>query len=205
MKRYELITLTFPIVALAQALPRLRDQLTAPEAGGTLLGCWTSDIGTLNQVLVLRGYADAAALDAERERVLLAADPFGVAELLSDMRIETFAPFPFMPPIQPGEYGRFYELRSYQLKHGELAPTIEAWRDAVGPRSAFSPLLGAMYALDGTTPRIFHLWPYQSLDARLQLRSDSVAQGAWPPKGGPARLLAMHSTIGLPTAFSPLK
>jgi hypothetical protein len=33
-----------------------------------------------------------------------------------------------------------------------------------------------------------------------------VAQGIWPPKGGPANLTTnMVSTIALPTAVSPLK
>ena len=39
-----------------------------------------------------------------------------------------------------------------------------------------------------------------------QARADAVAQGIWPPKGGPAHLTTqMVSTIALPTAVSPLK
>jgi hypothetical protein len=43
------------------------------------------------------------------------------------------------------------------------------------------------------------------LDVRAAVRADSVAKGIWPPKGGPDWLTGeMHSTIGLPTAISPL-
>jgi hypothetical protein len=62
-----------------------------------------------------------------------------------------------------------------------------------------------MVALDGPL-RFTNIWPYPSLDARSQARSQAVAQGIWPPKGGPAHLSTdMVSTIALPTAVSPLK
>lgn len=40
----------------------------------------------------------------------------------------------------------------------------------------------------------------------MPFRADAVAQGIWPPKGGPAWLTTeMTSTIALPLAVSPLK
>jgi hypothetical protein len=66
-------------------------------------------------------------------------------------------------------------------------------------------LLLAMVALDGE-PRFTNIWAYPNLNARSQLRADAVAQGIWPPKGGPAHLSTrMVSTIALPTAVSPMK
>jgi len=63
----------------------------------------------------------------------------------------------------------------------------------------------AMVALDGPL-RFTNIWAYPSLDARAKARAESVAQGIWPPKGGPAWLTtAMTSTIAMPTAVSPLK
>ena len=44
------------------------------------------------------------------------------------------------------------------------------------------------------------------VSARVQEKAEAVAQGIWPPKGGPAHLTTnMVSTIALPTAVSPLK
>jgi hypothetical protein len=75
----------------------------------------------------------------------------------------------------------------------------------VPARSKFSALTIALYGLDGT-PRITQIWPYKSLAERSAARADSVAQGVWPPKGGPDWLTTdMRSTIGLPTAVSPLR
>ena len=72
-------------------------------------------------------------------------------------------------------------------------------------REALSPCVIAMVALDGPL-RFTNIWSYPSLDARAKARGDAVAQGIWPPKGGPAHLTtAMTSTIALPMAVSPLK
>ena len=61
----------------------------------------------------------------------------------------------------------------------------------------------ALDALDGA-PRITHIWPYASLDARAAIRADAVAKGVWPPKNAPEQFFAATSTIGHPTAASPL-
>jgi len=106
--------------------------------------------------------------------------------------------------VKPGKYGAVYEIRTYKLKHGGVPNTIAAWEAAVPERIKLSPLVIAMYALDGP-PRFTHIWPFVSLDARAAVRADSVAKGVWPPKGGPAWLTGeMRSTIALPTAISPL-
>ena len=71
-----------------------------------------------------------------------------------------------------------------------------------GSAPALEPL--AMVALDGPL-RFTNIWAYPSLDARSKARADSVAQGIWPPKGGPAHLTTnMVSTIAMPTAVSPV-
>ena len=205
MKRYEVATLTVPIGVTPKAMPLIRDYVSAPEAKGKLLACWYSDIGTLNQIIVLRGFADESELAQERERVLVGGNPFGVADSLTSMTIDTYAPFPFLPAITPGSQGPFYEVRVYGVKPSGLAATIEAWRHAVGPRSRISPLVIAMYALDGVTPRFMNIWAYKSLDERQKARSAAVEAGVWPPKGGPANLTTLQSSFFLPADFSPLR
>ena len=128
MKRYEVATLTVPIGVTPKAMPLIRDYVSAPEAKGKLLACWYSDIGTLNQIMVLRGFADESELAQERERVLVGGNPFGVADSLTSMTIDTYAPFPFLPAITPGSQGPFYEVRVYGVKPSGLAATIEAYR-----------------------------------------------------------------------------
>lgn len=203
MTLYDLTTLQIAVTAHASTLQALERAL--PAAGGRLLGCWTSDVGMLNQVFVLRAFDDPAALWAAREALLAGEAPLGVGEGLESVDAGTYAPFPFLPPIAPGRHGRCYELRTYGLKHGRLPATIAAWRDAVPARSRISPLVGALHALDGTLPRFLNIWAYPSADARAAARTEAVSQKVWPPVGGPANLTQMRSTLAVPAPFSPLQ
>ncbi|RXG99517.1 NIPSNAP family protein [Bradyrhizobium zhanjiangense] len=201
---YEIATLTVKLGTATKAAAGIGDYVSAPGANGTLLGCWVSEIGDLNQFLVLRSFSDHEAWRAERERALRTTNPFGAGEAITGMSFDTYAPFPFLPPLAPGKYGSVYEIRTYRLKHGGVAPTIAAWEAAIPERIKLSPLSIAMYALDGA-PRFTHIWPFASLDARAAVRAESVAKGVWPPKGGPDWLTGdMRSIIALPTAISPL-
>jgi hypothetical protein len=79
------------------------------------------------------------------------------------------------------------------------------WRSAVPGRSTVSPLLTAMTAVTGTAMRFMHIWPYKSLDERARLRDQAVADGVWPPPGGPGHLASQQIDIYLPASFSPLR
>lgn len=205
MQYYELATLTLPFGTAGKAGEGLAAFTADPAAKGRLLGAFTTDIGTLNRLIVLRGFADAADLLVERRRTLESASPFGCGAFLTEMALDSYAPFPFLPPVDTATRGPVYEIRTYRMKTGGLPHTIAAWERALPERSAFSPCLIAMYALDGA-PRFTQLWPYADLAARSRARGESVAAGAWPPKGGPDWLTtAMESTIGLPLPQSPLQ
>ena len=207
MKYFELITFTVHVGTHGQAMERIQSALQADAIGGQLFGCWFSELGQLNQVAVLRGFESLESRQAERERLLLDGDPLGVEEFMTDMRIEDYCLFPFLDGITPGDFGPFYELRVYDVRPSGLKATLDGWADAVPPRTTdtYSPLAAAFYATNGRTPRIMHLWPYRTLEERLEIRTKTVNDGVWPPKGGPAQLLDMHSTVYLPADFSPLK
>lgn len=204
MTRYELATLSVGLGAAPKVLPGIQAYVSDSAAAGKLLGCWTSDIGALNQIVVLRGFQDDAELACERERTLRASNPFGAAEHLSRLSLDSYAPFPGLPPVETGAFGPVYELRSYVLKPGGLTPTFEGWAASLPGRTELSRLVVAMYALDGV-PRITHIWPYSSTDERAAVRADSVKRGVWPPKSAVWLAPEMQSTILLPTPISPLR
>lgn len=200
---HELTTLEIKVFSNAKVAAALQQRL--PVAGGALVGAFATDIGDLSRVLLLREFADAnAALEAQ-QRLLMDADPLGCGEWLVSLRSERYALFPFLDAPKPGAHGKWYELRTYSLRHGTLAETIEAWKQALPARHAMSPCLGVFSALDGEQPRFLNLWAYQSVDERAKVRADAVAQGVWPPKGGPANLTRMQSNLCVPLPFSPLK
>lgn len=170
-----------------------------------LLACWYSDIGAVNQILIIRKATDAAATLDVRFAALNAANPFGVGEYIVAMTMHTYISFDFIAPLRPGEFGPCYEVRSYVLKPDGLAPTIEAWRKSVPGRMAISPVLAAMTSVTGAVTRFLHVWPYKSFDERARLRAKAAADGVWPPPGGPGHLVSQQVDIYLPAPFSPMK
>ena len=206
---YELATLTLPFGTAGQAATRIEAFCCEPGAGGELLACWFSDIGVLNQMIVLRSFGSLQALQAERVRVQASASPYGCGDLFLDLSMDSYRGFDWKPPARPsaesGITGPVYEIRTYGIRPGGVEPTIALWREYLPPREKLSPCVLAMVALDGP-PRFTNIWAYPDLNARSQARADAVARGLWPPKGGPAHLTPrMVSTVALPTAISPMK
>jgi NIPSNAP len=171
----------------------------------SLLACWYCDIGALNRILIIRKSAEAGTTIVHRFAALTANSPFGIGEFITELSLDTYVSFDFMPALQPGVFGPCYEVRAYVLKPDGLAPTIELWRKAVPGRARVSPLLAAMVAVTGAAIRFMHIWPYRSYDERARLRDKAVADGVWPPPGGPGHLLSQQADIYLPATFSPLR
>ena len=206
---YELATMTLPFGTAGNAATQVQAFSSAADAKGELLGCWFTDIGVLNQMVVLRGFASLADLQAERDRTQKSSSPFGCGDIYQSLEQHSYHGFPWMKPVRPsaefGITGPVYEIRTYGIKPGGVQATIDLWEQYVPPREKLSPCVVAMVALDGPL-RFTNIWAYPTLDARAAARADAVAQGIWPPKGGPAHLTtAMVSTIALPSAVSPLK
>lgn len=201
--RYELATLSFRLPDAERALAGIRPWVDSPEARGRLLGCWQAENGPLGRAVVLRSFTDDAELGRERMRARASDRPFGAADHLTDLALQSFAPFPFVPPVRTGEFGPVYEIRDYHLRPGGLPATLAGWRRALPGRHRVDPLTVAMYALDGPD-RIVHIWPFHGLDERVAIRRDLYASGQWPPPGAPEQILEATSMIAWPTAFSPL-
>ena len=186
----------------AQALAVLGKSLADDR---NLLACWYSDIGAVNQILIIRRAADAAATLDARFAAQNAASPYGIGEYIVAMSMDTYVSFDFIAPLRPGDFGPCYEVRSYVLKPTGLKPTIEAWRKAVPGRMKISPVLAAMTSVTGAVTRFLHVWPYKSFDERARLRAKATADGVWPPPGGPGHLVSQQVDIYLPAPFSPMQ
>jgi hypothetical protein len=170
-----------------------------------LLACWYSDIGAVNQILLIRQAGDIGpALDA-RLALLKSRNPLGVGEFITAAAMDIFVAFDFISPLRAGVFGPCYEVRTYLLRPDGLTPTVELWRKAVPGRSTVSPVLAAMTSVTGAVTRFMHIWPYKSFDERARLRDKAVADGVWPPPGGPGYLLSQQVDIYLPAGFSPMK
>lgn len=202
---YELATLSCPLLAVGQVSAGVEAWLDDPDAKGELVGCWRTEIGTLGRLIVLRGFAAPEDMTAERRRALLSANPFNAGHVITALEMDSYAPFPFLPPIRTGDRGGVYEIRTYRQKPGGLPPTLAAWEAAIEPARAYTQhLVVNMYALDGA-PRITHIWGFPSLEERAALRARAYEAGIWPPKGGPDQIAEATATIALPQGRSPLR
>jgi len=199
---YELSLITVRPATTPKALEALEQWLAKTKS--KLLACWFSEIGALNQILVIRSFQDEAAIAAERHAVALSESPFGIGEFLVAASSDTFVQFPFLDPIQPGSIGPYFEVRSYVLKPDSMAATV-LWRRSVPGRATLSPVLAALYSASGQHHRFVHIWPYRSLDDRHRIRAQAVEAGLWPPPGGPDHLISQQTDIYLPASFSPLR
>lgn len=204
MHRYDVVTFTVPVGNVPKALPGI-ERYCSNAIHGTLRACLTSEIGALNEIMIIRDFGSDGERIEERERMLRDGNAFGIGEFINGMTASTFTLFPFVPPMVAGVQGPFFELRSYTMRPSGLTPTMAAWEAALPKRILRSPLTAAMYAIEGELPRFMHIWPYPSLDERLRIRSAAVADGVWPPKGGPDHLLTMRNAICIAAPFSPLK
>lgn len=202
---YDVTKLTFRPNGVAPALPHIERALSADTAAGRLLGVFVAEFGALNQVLILHALEDAGGALASRDARQRRGDLFGVSDQLIAASSSTFASFPFVPAISTGRPGPVFEVREYGIRFGALPALLDAWKAAIPARVAMSPMLTAAYALDGDQPRMMHIWPYKDLQERGRIRSEAVAKGVWPPKGGADFLATMHSSIYLPAPFSPLQ
>ena len=112
MKRYEIATLTIYMGTTAKAADAVKAYTDSPESKGTLLGCWFSDIGQLNQLIIFRGFDSAEDLETERENVRRSSNPFTPSSAVA-IRWHRFAcslcllPMPLKPVSQP-HFGRWF-------------------------------------------------------------------------------------------------
>ena len=171
-----------------------------------LTAFWHTEIGPLNEIIHLWKYEDLA--DRARARAAAAKDPNWppkLAPFIREQRAEVITPFPFLPEIKPGKVGPYFELRYYTITPGVLPDMRKRWEESLPARTKLSPILLAGNIEFGRANGFIHIWPYQSLDQRAQVRAEAMRTGVWPPPGGGGQLMSQKNKIMLPAKFSPLQ
>src|ERR1700733_7755628 len=82
--RYDVTTLTVRPGTTPQALARLEQWLLENRLGGKLLTCWYSELGALNQILLIREYAGDTEIATDRDAIVRSSNPYGVADFVTD-------------------------------------------------------------------------------------------------------------------------
>jgi hypothetical protein len=93
-----------------------------------------------------------------------------------------------------------YEVRTYMLKPGTVVECEKRFAAALPHREKYSPLGAFWHTELGPLNQIIHVWPYESLQQRLEIRTQAAKDPNWPPK-----ILdlveGMDSEIFLPAPF----
>jgi len=203
---YEIRTYGIAPGSLAEVEKRFAEGYEHRKKYSPLTAFLHTEIGPLNEIVHIWGYKDLA----ERARVRGEASkdpnwPPKIREYVRTMRAEIVTPFDFVPAPQPGRMGPFFEFRYYTLKPGTLPDTAKGWSEKLPDRMKLSPVVLAGGVEFGTANGFVHIWAYQSLDQRMQIRDEARKKGVWPPPGGGDRLITQETKILLPAAFSPLQ
>ena len=167
-----------------------------------------TEIGPLNEVIHIWPYKDSGERDKKRARSVKDkkyAWPPKVGHLQEHMQSEIFIPSPFTPTFAKGDKGPIFEWREYMLIPGMVGELYKNWEKAIGKRTEMSELVMAMHTDAGSLNKFVHIWAYESLEHRAEVRAEAAAKGIWPPGGRKETLQSQSNKIVLAAPFSPLK
>ena len=210
---YEVRTYDIKPRSLPEVEKRFGEMYEKRRKYSELAAFWHTEIGPLNQILHVWGYKDLE----ERARIREAAVkdkawPPNIGEFIVKQQSDIMIPLAISPPLKPGKMGPYFEMRTYTHAAGELPTMIKNWENAIDVRLQFGPVCAIWYSELGALSKFVHIWPYQSLDQRAEIRKKSHDTGMWPSsvkaikEGGRAEvLLAQENKILMPSAFSPLQ
>ena len=209
----ELQSFTLKSRSPATVEERFKNALPARAAQSPLGGCWRSEVGVLNQLIVAWPYADM------NERASVGADaaklkdwPPAIDEFVLEQSARTITLAPFSPPLTPRRLGNLYEIRIYQYPPGAIPEVIAAWSEIIDERVKYSPLVAAGHADAGAFHEWVHIWAYRNAGERERIREETSRAGIWPISVVDRRLgrapravsLRMQNMLVVPTDFSPL-
>ena len=93
-----------------------------------------------------------------------------------------------------------YEVRTYDLKPGGVPIFEEAFEKALPHREKYSKLAAFFHTEIGPLNQVIHIWPYESLDQRNEVRAEAGKDPNWPPDSQ-GTILHMESEIFYPAPF----
>ena len=203
---YEVRTYRLQPRSQNEVIKRFGEAYTSRKQFSELSAFFHTEIGSLNQIIHIWPYEDLQQRTEIRTKASTDPNwPPHISEFLVDQLSEIFVPFPFTPEFKTGNVGPVFEWRSYTIKPHSVGGIQERWAAAMEEREKISPLLMAMTTELGPLNKFVHIWPYESLEHRRQVREEAANKGIWPPKGGGDELVAQENKIVFAADFSPLR
>ena len=203
---YEFRTYDLTPGSVPEVMKRFGDAYEKRKELSELAAFFYTEIGPLNQILHIWPYSDTKEREKVRaEAVNSAVWPPKISDYILSQHVEIMVPWTFSPQLKPGNYGPYYEMRSYICKPGTIKDTQERWLTKYKERTSLSPMSGVFSVDIGTALKIVHIWPYQDLKQRSTIRNKAATEEIWPPSGGKTNFFSQETKILLPAPFSPMQ
>ena len=93
-----------------------------------------------------------------------------------------------------------YEIRTYDLKPRSIPEFEKRVADKLPGRLEYSKLGGFWHTEVGPLNQVVHIWPYDDLNQRADVRARAVADEKWPPDNNEF-IVNMRSEIYNPAPF----
>ena len=177
---------------------------------GKLEGFWSTEFGTLNQLVHLWSYADMN--ERERLRAALAQNERWRTEYVPKIRPlliaqETKILSATLPVTPPTDTGNVYELRWYRTHMGRAGEWLEHFKAIMPTREKYMRRVGLWQTQIGQLNEVVHMWVFRDLNDRADARAKLGQDPAWQAfLGTSVPLLAhMQAIILNPAAHSPMK
>lgn len=207
---YEMRTYDLKPRSLPKVLERWTATIEYRKTLSPLAAFWYTDIGPLNQIIHVWPYKDLEERNRIRaEAVASGKWPPKASEYIVNMRSDIMLPWPGSPALPTGKHGPYFEMRTYTMSPGDQPKVQAAWNKVLAARQKISPVIALWFSEIGGLNKFVHIWPYASLDARMEARKAALASGTWPPTPAPDepqfQTLVQETKILLAAPFSPLQ
>jgi len=207
LRTYTLIpgTLVRYIAVFEDAWKRIRG-----DRYGKLEGYWSTESGTLNQVVHLWSFTDLA--ERQRLRAELMKNEAWTGEYLPKSREmllsqENKILSPVLPLAPPHESGNIYELRTYRTLPGRTREWLDRFVAVTPVREKYSKRVGLWQTEIAQLNEVTHLWVYRDVAERAAVRSTLSRDPDFQQflREATPLLAHMQSIILSPASFSPMK
>ena len=95
-----------------------------------------------------------------------------------------------------------YEIRTYTLKPGAVPEFEKRFEPSLVYRLQYSELAAFWHTDIGPLNQVIHVWGYENLKQRTEVRAQAAKEPDWPPNVH-EMILSMRSEIFSPAPFSP--
>ena len=177
---------------------------------GKLEGFFSTEFGTLNQLVHLWSYADLN--ERERLRMALGRNERWIKEYVPQIRPLLVAQenkilSEVLPLQSPADTGNVYELRWYRTHATRAGEWLELFKAVMPTREKYMRRVGLWQTQMGQLNEVVRLWAFRDLNERAEARAKLGLEPAWQEflaKSTPL-LAHMQAIILNPAPHSPMK